>query len=166
MTPHEPQDSAPARPWRLCPWWGHPAVACSGARTTRPPRRRGNPGAGDSSGRRAAAPVRRKPLLHPAKKYFGVALDGAPSSMKPVDAFAKTVGKKPPTCRVYSSWGDGFNAAGAKNVFDDEGCRTSPGSRSRPASARSRTARGHVHQGFARASVRRPCPSRSASRTR
>ncbi|WP_330459310.1 glycosyl hydrolase [Streptomyces sp. NBC_00820] len=57
------------------------------------------------------------PLLHPARKYFGVAVDGAPSSMKPVDDFARAVGKRPDMVGSYSSWGDGFNAEGAKNVF-------------------------------------------------
>ncbi|WP_030671771.1 glycoside hydrolase family 26 protein [Streptomyces cellulosae] len=61
------------------------------------------------------------PLLHPDKKYFGVAVDGAPSSMKPVDTFARTVGKKPNLVGSYSSWGDGFNAKGAENVFHDGG---------------------------------------------
>lgn len=61
------------------------------------------------------------PLLHPAKKYFGVAVEGAPSSMEPVDAFSKTVGKKPNMVGSYASWGDGFNAEGAKNVFADGG---------------------------------------------
>ncbi|MGI5377526.1 glycoside hydrolase family 26 protein [Streptomyces sp. CA-251387] len=62
-----------------------------------------------------------KPLLHPEKDYFGVALDGAPTSMKPVDSFAKTVGKKPNMVGSYSAWGDGFNAEGAQNVFDAGG---------------------------------------------
>ncbi|MEU6063014.1 MULTISPECIES: glycoside hydrolase family 26 protein [Streptomyces] len=62
-----------------------------------------------------------KPLLHPKKEYFGVAVDGAPSSTKPVDAFARTVGKQPNMVGSYSSWGDGFNAHGAQNVFDDGG---------------------------------------------
>ncbi|QIY72862.1 glycoside hydrolase family 26 protein [Streptomyces sp. RLB1-33] len=80
------------------------------------------PAAGDSSGQAAQQrPYDVKKLLHPAKKYFGVAVDGAPSSMKPVDAFAKTVGKKPNMVGSYSSWGNGFNAEGAKNVFDDGG---------------------------------------------
>ncbi|MFD4622717.1 glycoside hydrolase family 26 protein [Streptomyces sp. NPDC058475] len=80
------------------------------------------PSAGASSPAAARhTPYDVKPLLHPAKKYFGVAVDGAPSSMKPVDAFAKTVGKQPNMVGSYASWGDGFNAEGAKNVFDDGG---------------------------------------------
>src|SRR4051794_1955704 len=69
----------------------------------------------------AGRPYDVTPLLHPDKEYFGVAVDGAPSSMKPVDTFAKTVGKKPDLVGSYSSWGDGFNAKGAQNVFDDDG---------------------------------------------
>ncbi|WP_327431011.1 glycoside hydrolase family 26 protein [Streptomyces sp. NBC_01236] len=79
------------------------------------------PSAGASSTRAQQLPYDVKKLLHPAKKYFGVAVDGAPSSMKPVDAFAKTVGKEPNLVGSYSSWGDGFNAEGAKNVFEDGG---------------------------------------------
>ncbi|MCQ4210016.1 glycoside hydrolase family 26 protein [Streptomyces longispororuber] len=78
--------------------------------------------AADSSGSSAAkAPYDVTGLLHPDKEYFGVAVDGAPSSMKPVDAFAGTVGKKPNLVGSYSAWGDGFNAPGARNVFDDGG---------------------------------------------
>lgn len=62
-----------------------------------------------------------KPLLHPGKEYFGVALNGAPTSMKPVDSFARTVGKRPNLVGSYSAWGDGFNAEGAQNVFDSGG---------------------------------------------
>ncbi|WP_405556017.1 glycosyl hydrolase [Streptomyces canus] len=80
------------------------------------------PAAGSSSkAPEAELPYDVKPLLHPDKEYFGVALDGAPSSLKPVDAFAKTVGKKPNMVGSYSSWGDGFNAEGAQNVFGDGG---------------------------------------------
>ncbi|MFS4092675.1 glycoside hydrolase family 26 protein [Streptomyces sp. AF1A] len=75
--------------------------------------------AGSSSRKaEAAVPYDVAPLLDPKKEFFGVAVDGAPSSMKPVDAFARTVGKKPNLVGSYSSWGDGFNAEGARNVFD------------------------------------------------
>ncbi|MEU9384920.1 glycosyl hydrolase [Streptomyces sp. NPDC048279] len=79
--------------------------------------------AGSSSAGAAGARPRYDvtPLLHPRKEYFGVALNGAPSSVEPVDAFAKTVGKKPNLVGSYSSWGDGFNAKGAQNVFGDGG---------------------------------------------
>lgn len=77
------------------------------------------PSAAATAGQRLPYDV--KPLLHPNKEYFGVAVDGSPSSTKPVDAFARTVGKKPNMVGSYSSWGDGFNANGARNVFDDGG---------------------------------------------
>ncbi|MCI3276161.1 glycoside hydrolase family 26 protein [Streptomyces cylindrosporus] len=79
------------------------------------------PAGSSSKGTAAQPPYDVKPLLHPDKDYFGVALNGAPSSLKPVDAFAKTVGKKPNMVGSYSSWGDGFNAEGAQNVFGDGG---------------------------------------------
>ncbi|MFF5494804.1 glycoside hydrolase family 26 protein [Streptomyces aquilus] len=79
------------------------------------------PAAHSSKAAEAELPYDVAPLLHPDKDYFGVAVDGAPSSMKPVDTFAKTVGKKPNLVGSYSAWGDGFNAEGAQNVFDDGG---------------------------------------------
>lgn len=57
------------------------------------------------------------PLLDPKKKYLGVAVDGAPSSMNPVDHYAELIGKKPNIVASYSSWGDGFNVQGAKNAL-------------------------------------------------
>lgn len=69
----------------------------------------------------AVVPYDVQPLLAPAKEYFGVVVDGAPTSMKPVDAFAKTVGKKPNMVGSYSRWGDDFNTEGAENVFEDGG---------------------------------------------
>ncbi|GGX73966.1 glycoside hydrolase family 26 protein [Streptomyces fructofermentans] len=73
---------------------------------------------GDSSNHPDVLPYDVKPLIRPDKKFFGVAVDGAPDSMKPVDAFARTVGKKPNLVGSYSSWGDDFNAEGAQNVFE------------------------------------------------
>ena len=57
------------------------------------------------------------PLLHPAKKYLGVALNGAPTSMAPVSTYAAKVGRTPDIVESYSSWGNDFNAQGAANVY-------------------------------------------------
>ncbi|MFP3988503.1 glycosyl hydrolase [Streptomyces sp. E11-3] len=78
-----------------------------------------SPGEGGSGQGRQDLPYDVKPLLHPEKEYFGVAVNGAPTSMKPVGKFAKTVGKKPNMVGSYSAWGDDFNAEGARNVFAD-----------------------------------------------
>ncbi|WP_329313535.1 glycoside hydrolase family 26 protein [Streptomyces sp. NBC_01262] len=57
------------------------------------------------------------PLIHPDKKYLGVAVNGAPSSLNPVNNFADLVGKQPNIIASYSAWGDGFNVEGAKNAL-------------------------------------------------
>ncbi|MFF8725527.1 glycoside hydrolase family 26 protein [Streptomyces sp. NPDC015171] len=57
------------------------------------------------------------PLLKPAKKYFGVAVPGAPTSMKNVDAYTKRVGKQPNLVEYYAGWGDGFDATGVRNAW-------------------------------------------------
>lgn len=57
------------------------------------------------------------PLLKPSKKYFGVAVPGAPISMKNVDAYTRTTGKQPNLIEYYAGWGDGFDATGVRNAW-------------------------------------------------
>ncbi|MFE5893567.1 glycoside hydrolase family 26 protein [Streptomyces sp. NPDC056462] len=57
------------------------------------------------------------PLLKPDKKYFGAAVDGAPTSMKSVDTYTKMVGKQPNLIEYYAAWGDGFDATGVRNAW-------------------------------------------------
>ncbi|MEV0847854.1 glycosyl hydrolase [Streptomyces sp. NPDC049954] len=59
-----------------------------------------------------------RPLLKPDKKYFGVALDGAPASVKPLDKFAGQAGKKPNLVEFYSAWGDQYETRLAVNAWD------------------------------------------------
>ncbi|WP_369261340.1 glycoside hydrolase family 26 protein [Streptomyces sp. R35] len=59
-----------------------------------------------------------RPLLKPAKKYFGVSRAEAPHSMKPVDDYAKMVGKRPNLIAYYAAWGDGFDATGVRNAWN------------------------------------------------
>jgi beta-mannanase len=56
-------------------------------------------------------------LLHPAKKYFGTSVAGAPNSMKPVDDYAGRVGKRPNLIGYYAAWGDGFDISGVRNAW-------------------------------------------------
>lgn len=72
-------------------------------------------GGGDSAQQKPAFDV--TPLIHPDGKYLGVAVNGAPSSMNPVDHFADLIGKQPNIIASYSAWGDGFNVQGAKNAL-------------------------------------------------
>ncbi|MFJ9827346.1 glycoside hydrolase family 26 protein [Streptomyces sp. NPDC101160] len=58
-----------------------------------------------------------RPLIRPAKKYFGVSTAGAPTSMKPVDAYTRKVGKRPNLISYYAAWGDGFDITGVRNAW-------------------------------------------------
>lgn len=57
-------------------------------------------------------------MLKPAKKYLGLAAEGAPADMKNVDSFAKSAGKKPNLIEFYSAWGDRYEAAAVQNARD------------------------------------------------
>jgi hypothetical protein len=57
-----------------------------------------------------------RPLLRPARKYFGAALDGAPTSLGPVKDFTTKVGKQPNMLLFYTGWGDGFDARAVRNA--------------------------------------------------
>ncbi|MEU2872269.1 glycosyl hydrolase [Streptomyces olivoreticuli] len=58
-----------------------------------------------------------RPLIKPSKKYFGAAVEKAPTSMAPVDKYTDMVGKKPNLLEYYAAWGDDFNAAGVRNAW-------------------------------------------------
>lgn len=78
---------------------------------------------GDGTTARTTAPANTvtpydvRPLLHPAKKYFGAALDKAPHSMAPVDAYTRMVGKQPNLLEYYAEWGAGFDASGVRRAW-------------------------------------------------
>ncbi|WP_020118543.1 glycoside hydrolase family 26 protein [Streptomyces canus] len=57
------------------------------------------------------------PLLKPAKKYYGAAVEGAPTSMQGVDAYTGMTGKQPNLIEYYAAWGDGFDASGVRNAW-------------------------------------------------
>lgn len=57
-----------------------------------------------------APPYDIRPLLTPARKYLGAALEGVPSSVTPVDEFTAKSGKQPNLLAYYAAWGDQFNA--------------------------------------------------------
>lgn len=58
------------------------------------------------------------PLLKPAKKYLGVAMDGVPDSMVPLTAFAKQIGKQPNMVEYYVPWGSTLNQNYVENVYN------------------------------------------------
>lgn len=57
------------------------------------------------------------PLVHPAKKYLGVEIDGAPDSVQPAEQFASWVGEKPNIIGQYVAWGTSFDATAASNAW-------------------------------------------------
>lgn len=59
-----------------------------------------------------------RPLIQPRKKYFGAAVEKAPTSMAPVEKYTGMVGKRPNLLEYYAAWGDDFNAAGVRNAWD------------------------------------------------
>lgn len=59
-----------------------------------------------------------RPLLNPDRKYLGVALDGAPESMEPVDDFAAETGKRPNLLETYAAWGDQFHQERVRNAWN------------------------------------------------
>ncbi len=56
------------------------------------------------------------PLLHPSRKYLGVALPGVPASMAPLDAYAARTGKRPNLVEYYASWGGAFDSSGVRRI--------------------------------------------------
>ncbi len=78
----------------------------------------GGASGGDTSGTADTdIPYDVTPLLKPGKKYLGAAVDGAPISMKPVDAYTKMTGKQPNIVEYYAAWGDDFDATGVRNAW-------------------------------------------------
>jgi hypothetical protein len=57
------------------------------------------------------------PLLNPAKKYLGLEIPNAPSSIAPVQQFASVVGKKPNMLGVYVGWTTALDAQAVKNAW-------------------------------------------------
>lgn len=80
----------------------------------------GNSGSQATAGptEKAALPYDVRPLLKPGKKYFGAAIDKAPTDMSPVIAYTAMVGKQPNLLEYYAAWGDGFNASGVRNAWN------------------------------------------------
>ena len=64
----------------------------------------------------AFAPFDVRPLLKPTRKYFGAALDGAPTSLRPVKDFTTKVGKQPNMLLYYAAWGDQFDPQAVRNT--------------------------------------------------
>ncbi|WP_405590305.1 glycoside hydrolase family 26 protein [Streptomyces sp. NBC_01190] len=75
------------------------------------------PGMVTGSGKVPAVPYDVRPLIRPAKKYFGAALDQAPHSLAPVTAYTAMVGKQPNLLEYYAEWGAGFDASGVRRAW-------------------------------------------------
>jgi hypothetical protein len=56
-------------------------------------------------------PSSRRELLHPAHKYFGVSVPGAPLSLAPIRAVARQVHKAPNLIEYFKDWGQPFDPA-------------------------------------------------------
>ncbi|MFD0262907.1 glycoside hydrolase family 26 protein [Kitasatospora indigofera] len=89
------------------------AAAASGAAAAA-----GASGAAAAPAEPTGLPYDVRPLLKPAKKYLGIAADGAPLSMAAVDEFTAKAGKKPNMIEFYSGWGDEYDSKGARNAWD------------------------------------------------
>jgi hypothetical protein len=57
------------------------------------------------------------PLLHPARKFLGLEIAGAPDSLTPAEQFAGWVGTKPNLIGQYVSWGSAFDSVAANNAW-------------------------------------------------
>ncbi|MFD7232338.1 glycoside hydrolase family 26 protein [Streptomyces sp. NPDC059881] len=81
----------------------------------------GSPSAGSSTAaaqdQATEVPFDVRPLVEPEKKYFGAALEKAPTDMAPVERFTALTGKQPNLIEYYAAFGDGFNAKGVRNAW-------------------------------------------------
>ena len=59
------------------------------------------------------------PLIHPARKYYGVAVPNLLSSLQSLDEYAALVGKHPNLTELYASWGDRFPGNLTKELWDE-----------------------------------------------
>ncbi|MFC9327159.1 glycoside hydrolase family 26 protein [Kitasatospora sp. NPDC057015] len=58
------------------------------------------------------------PLLSPDHKYLGAALPGVPESMDALGGYTAAIGKQPNVLEYYAGWGDGFDTAGVRRIYD------------------------------------------------
>lgn len=56
-------------------------------------------------------------LLRPDRKYFGVAIEGAPRRMAGVEAFGRTVQQQPNMITIFSVFGDPFTVREVRNAY-------------------------------------------------
>lgn len=73
-------------------------------------------GPGDAA---SALPFDVTPLLRPAKKYFGVALDKVPDQLGPLTSYTAQVGKQPNLLEYYAEWGAGFDASAVRRAWQN-----------------------------------------------
>lgn len=71
-----------------------------------------------SSGSSATVPFDVRPLLDPQHKYLGAAFANVPGSTTSIDAFGRSVGKRPNLVEFYSEWGGGYDASGVRRLWN------------------------------------------------
>jgi mannan endo-1,4-beta-mannosidase len=72
------------------------------------------PAAHQAATAKSAAPTK-SALLHPAKKYFGISVAGAPYSLGAVNSVTSEVGKQPNMLMFFQAWNSNA-AAGTSNI--------------------------------------------------
>lgn len=102
----------------------HNPVAGSGAKGAAPlpkstagPAGPGQAAGGPGADASTAPPFDMTPLLHPAKKYLGLEMADAPTSIAPAKQFASWVGGKPDLIGQYLAWGTSFDSQAAQNAW-------------------------------------------------
>jgi hypothetical protein len=63
-------------------------------------------------------PSSRQALLHPAHKYFGVSVAGAPASLQPLQVIAAQTHKTPNLVEYFQDWTHPFDTASARQACD------------------------------------------------
>jgi mannan endo-1,4-beta-mannosidase len=58
-----------------------------------------------------------RPMLEPSRKYLGVAINGAPEDLAPVNDFAAKIGKSPNILEYYAAWGDQYETEWNRNAW-------------------------------------------------
>ncbi|MFB7612910.1 glycoside hydrolase family 26 protein [Kitasatospora sp. NPDC056181] len=102
----------PADPGFAVPEAAAPQPAGTGGATAAPaPARK-------PAGPAADLPYDVTPLLKPQRKYLGAALPDVPAKMDALGGYTTAIGKQPNVLEYYAGWGDGFDTAGVRRIYD------------------------------------------------
>ena len=101
----------------------HPLAAEPTGSPTSPTTSHAAPAASTTASDRPVSPTRPvadvSHLLHPARKYFGVAMDNGDGDLRSVDQFARHVGKRPNLVTTYQAFGNPFPASDVRAAYAD-----------------------------------------------